>query len=114
MAKMLDFNALTQPTQELRLKDDAHTLLRLTAPTEGLYQRFLTAGTEIKAAAQSGDKETIAAIYQLNAEIMSCNTDGLQITTEELRDKYRLSLYDLVVFMGVYFDFLQEITNAKN
>lgn len=114
MARTLDFNALTLPTLELTMKDADRTVVRVSTPTEGLYQRMLAAGPDIKNAVNGGNLETTKAIFDLCAEVISCNTNGLTVTAEDLRDKFKLTLYDLIVFMGAYMDFLGEIKTAKN
>ncbi len=112
--RTLDFNALEQPVMEITLKDTDRTKLRLTTPTEGLYQRMLAAGKDLKRITAKGNLETIKQIYALSAEIISCNTDGIKVTAEELRDVYGLKLYDIIVFMGAYVDFVKELASAKN
>ena len=48
------------------------------------------------------------------AKLMSCNRAGLQVTVDDLRNKYKLNLEALIVFYNVYLSFLNEITSAKN
>ena len=42
------------------------------------------------------------------------NQQGLQVTAEDLRGKYRLNLEALIVFYNAYMDFIGEVTHAKN
>lgn len=115
MAKILDFNALERPTLELTLKDEARTKIRVTTPTERLYERLLSASVELPNVKEQGNADAIRATYDLAAELMSCNLDGLTMTGEQLRDVYKLTWdTDLVVFFSVYLDFIHEIKNAKN
>lgn len=114
MAYTLDFNALDRPVLELTLKDDAHTLVRVTTPTEGLLARMMTASKDLEKIAKKNDPATIDRLYDLHAEVISCNLSGLTITGAELRGTYGLTLYDLIVFTGVYLDFIKDIKSAKN
>lgn len=114
MAKMLDLNALDQPILEVKLRDENRTVFRLTTPTTKLVERFTAAKSELSAVASSRDVSKIKALYELTAELISCNADYITVTAEELRDKYRLTFGDLVVVFAAYLDFIKEINNAKN
>ena len=113
MAKTLDFNALKKPTLPLVMQDEQRTKILVSTPTQGLVEQLEAAGPEI-AMFDGGDVEGIKAAYGLAARLMSCNLSGLQVTAEDLRDKYKLNLYDLMLFFGAYNDFLAEIESAKN
>lgn len=112
--KKLDFNALEQPVLELTLKDEAKTVVRATAPTEELVERLMSAAGELQKVIDDKTGDTVRALFGLIAELMSCNLDGMTFTAEELRDTYKMKLYDATIFVKVYLDFIQEINNAKN
>lgn len=112
--KRLDFNALEQPVLELELKDTERTVVRATVPSEELVERLMAAAPELKQVMSGQSGEAIRAMFELIADLMNCNLDGLTFTAEELRDKYGLKLYDAAVFFKVYLDFIQEINGAKN
>lgn len=112
--KKLDFNALEKPVLELTLKDEAKTVVRATAPTEELVERLTAAASEIKKVLNDNTGETIKACFELIAELMNCNLDGLTFTAEELRDKYKMSLFDATVLVKAYLEFINEINDAKN
>lgn len=114
MAKMLDLNALDQPILEIKLRDKERTVFRLTIPTVALTEKFIAAKGEISEIAKSRDVEKIKKLYTLTAELMSCNSDYLTVTAEDLRDKYRVTFGDLVVIFASYLDFIREFNNAKN
>ena len=114
MAKMLDLNALDQPVLEVKLRDENRTIFRLTTPTTKLVERFTAAKSEISEVANSRDVGKIKALYELTAELISCNADYIQVTAEDLRDKYRLTFGDIVVVFAAYLDFIKEFNNAKN
>jgi hypothetical protein len=112
--KMLDFNAVQQPTWPIKLKDDEQTVVTLSAPTTELVDRLIAVTPELEAVAKTKDHQTIKAIFSLIADIMNCNEDGLVFTAEDLRDKYRLTLLDLFKFVPGYLEFIKEMQNAKN
>lgn len=112
--KMLDFNALTKPTWDIKLKDEAQTVVHISAPTEQLVDRLVAAAPELQKVAENKDGQTIRAVYGLIAELMSCNEDGFKFTAEELRDKYKLTLFDVFQFAAGYMEFIKEMQDAKN
>lgn len=114
MAKTLDFNVLVPPTLPLVMRDDRRTEIVVTLPTEGLVEELQNLGPHMTEMLQENESEAIPAIYDLAARLISCNRAGLQVTAEDLRDKYRLNLEALVVFYNVYLDFIGEINKAKN
>ena len=114
MAKMLDLNALDQPVLEVKLRDENRTIFRLTTPTTKLVDRFVAAKGEMSEIAKSRDVDKIKKLYELTAELISCNADYITVSAEELRDKYRLTFGDVVVIFAAYLDFIKEFNNAKN
>ena len=114
MAKVLDFNSLQRPTFEVTMKDDARTKLRLVCPKESLVERLESGLKELREILEKKDGSSIRACFQLAADLFSENDNGVEITAEMLRDRYRIALEDLVVFFSAYTDFINEIKNAKN
>ena len=114
MAKMLDLNALEQPVLEIKLKDENRTIFRLTTPTTRLVEKFSAVKAELSDVAESKDIEKIKKVYELTAELISCNADYITVTAEELRDTYRLTFGDIVVIFAAYLDFIRDFNNAKN
>lgn len=112
--KTFDFNAIEQPTWTVVLKDDARTAVQLTAPTVDLVDRLVAVTPELQHVVEAKDGRTIRAVYSLVADVMNCNTDGFTFTAEELRDRYKLSLVDICVFMAGFLEFIKEMQNAKN
>lgn len=112
--KKLDLNALEQPTLELTLKDENKTKIHILVPEERQVERIEAAAAELPdiVADKSGVK--IKALFDFMAELLGDNMEGLTFTAEELRDKYRLRLYDLVFITKAYLSFLEEIKLAKN
>lgn len=111
----LDLNAVERTTLELTLRDDARTALSLTIPTEGLVNKLQGMGPEL-AKIQTGDRDAVGMIYELAADLISCNTDFFTVTAEDLRDrsKYRMDLESLLIFFSAYMDFINEVAGQKN
>jgi hypothetical protein len=112
--KMLDFNAIQQPTWPVKLKDDAQTVVHLSTPTTELVDRLIAATPDLQEAANAKDGRTIRATYGLVADLMNCNDDGFVFTAEELRDKYKMTLLDVFRFAAGYMEFIKEMQDAKN
>lgn len=112
--KMLDFNAIQQPTWAIKLKDDEQTIVNISAPTVELVDRLIAATPELQEAAKTKDGKTIRAIYELVADVMNCNDDGFIFKADELRGKYRMTLIDVFKFVAGYLDFMKEMQEAKN
>lgn len=110
----LDFNSLQHSVIELVMKDREKTLIKVTTPTEGLIEQLRAAVGELRTIMETRDAGMIDNLYALIAKIISCNTDYMQVTADDLKSKYRLTLGDLVVFMNAYLDFINKIAQAKN
>jgi hypothetical protein len=112
--KMLDFNAIQQPTWPVKLKDDDQTVVHLLTPSVGLLDRLTAAVPELQEVTKTKDGRVIREVYALIAEIMNCNEESFTFTADELREKYRLSLLDLFKFVAGYLEFVKEMQDAKN
>lgn len=114
MAKTLNFNTIVPPTLPLVMCDDEKTAITVVAPIEALVEELQEIAPQMEAALKAEAETATPVIYDLAARLISCNKEGLQVTADDLRGKYRLGLEALIVFYNVYLDFLGEITNAKN
>ena len=114
MAKLLDLNALEQPVLEIKLRDKDRTVFKLTIPTTKLVEQFMAAKGELSEIATTRDAMKIKRLYELAANIISCNADYITVTPEDLRDVYRVTFSDLVVIFAAYLDFIKEFNTAKN
>lgn len=114
MAKMLDFNAIQQPTWPIKLKDPDQTIVNLATPSVELVDRLIAVSPELQEITQTKDGRAIRAVYELVADVMNCNDDALTFTAEELRDKYRMTLLDVFRFVAGYLEFIKEMQEAKN
>lgn len=114
MAKNLDFNSVQRPTLVLTMKDAEKTKIRVSTPTENLVEKLQTVSKELSEVLTNGDGASIRATFDLAAQLISCNRDGIRVTAEQLRDEFNLDLEDLVIFFSAYIDFVEEINRAKN
>jgi hypothetical protein len=114
MKKTLDFNRIQRPTLELIMCDEARTVINVTTPSEELVEKMVANLPELEAAAKRNDAESIRSSYILAAEIISCNLEGITVTAEELRDKYKMKLDYAILFFNAYLDFVHDIQEAKN
>lgn len=114
MPKVLDLNTLKVPVLELTFTDEARTTLHVNAPTEALVnemENWVKDGLETLAA---GDKTSVETAYDLIARLLSCNQEGLELTAEDLRGKYKVDLWLLIPLVKAYGEFISEIKNEKN
>ena len=112
--KMLDFNAIQQPTWPIKLKDAAQTVVTLSAPTAELVDRLVALAPELESVTKAKDGRTIRKTYELVAELINCNEDGFKTNADELLSTYKMQLMDLVLFAAGYMEFIKEINSAKN
>ena len=114
MANIIDFNSYRRPEIIIVLKDEKHTTLHVTTPTEQLVEEFRVNLTELQKALTGQDEEASRLVYHLAAKLMNCNLDGVRVTGDELAKKYGLNLEDMTVFWTAYMEFISEIQKAKN
>ncbi|MDE5754389.1 MAG: hypothetical protein K2H89_07610 [Oscillospiraceae bacterium] len=107
-----DFNAVQQPTMQITLPDKERTKIVLTMPSTSLVERLDAVSDELNEIFAKKDISTIHQVYQLLAEILSCNQDFREFTAEEL--KKCLSFDHIVAFCLAYIKFLGGIKKAKN
>ncbi len=119
MAKTLDFNKLNRPTLPMVMCDKAKTAIKVTTPSEALIEELQATLPELQAVMDGKDQEAVNLCYDLAARLISCNTSGLAVTVDDLRNIYWpkdciMNQLHLVTFYEAYIDFIAEINNAKN
>lgn len=112
--KALDFRAFEQKTWEIVLPDEKGTTLHLTAPTEDLVEKLSVNLPQLQEVFKERNDAMLDKAYDLAADFMSCNTEGLTITGEDLRKVYGFKLVYMAAFFTQYVEFIGEINNAKN
>lgn len=114
MAKSINFRQFAQPTLPINMNDPEETLFTLTAPTVELTERLKENQETMIAIFKRGDDTSVAEIWNLAAELISCNREGRKTTAEELKGRYRMSYEMLIYFLTTYGEFIAEIEAAKN
>lgn len=112
---VLDLNAFERRTLELTLTDEKRTVIHLTVPDVDTVQK-VQAALPVLSRFKSGNLGDLKTVYEVTAEIMSCNEEGMTFTAEDLSigGKYNLHLEALVVIFSAYTDFITDIASAKN
>ena len=114
MARTLDFNTLAQPTLEMVMRDEKKTHINVTAPSYELLEKLEANMTSITDACKKKDIKSLQVGYDLAAELVSCNMEGIKVTGQELREKYGVDYTLLFAFLIAYMDFINDIKQAKN
>ena len=112
MAKSFDFNSFSRPALEVILNKD--TVLNVTTPPERLIEQLMANADEIGKIKDQKNIELIRSCFEFCAELISNNLEGVTVTAEDLRDKYKVDAVGLLAFFHAYVDFISEINNAKN
>lgn len=114
MAKILDFNLHRRLTMIIILKDDKKTVLHLCAPVKSLTDKIQQILPDMQTALSGNSTEASYAVYDLAADLISCNLDGITVTRDELTKKFEMNLEDMLLFFERYLEFLEEIRSEKN
>lgn len=115
MSRTLDFNAIERPTLNVTMRDEAHTVVRISAPTEGFVEQLEALKPTIaKMKKGNNTAELFNQMFSFFAKILSHNEDKLEITAADLREKYKLTLIDLFTLYSAYMGFIDDIKTAKN
>ena len=114
MAKILDLNSIQVPTLELIFPDENRTTLHILAPTEALISEMESWVKQGLDPLAKGDRASVETAYDLTARLLSCNSEGVTITAEDLRGKYKVDIWKLIPVVQGYMDFISEIKNEKN
>ena len=114
MAKSLNFRAFAQPTLKVTMNDVDETVFTLTAPTVELVERLQANQDALLATFKKGDEESLAEIWNLAADLISCNREGRHVTAEDLKGRYGMGYKMLFMLLEAYGEFIAEIETAKN
>ena len=114
MAKSLNFRSFAQPTLQLTMNDSDETKFTLTAPSVELIERLEANQDALLATFQKGDRESLEEIWNLAADLISCNREGRHVTAEDLKGRFGMNYTMLFAFLQAYGEFISEIESAKN
>lgn len=110
--KHLDFNAIEQVTMGITLPNKEKTRLNLTTPTVSLVEKLETNIGKAEEILKSNDQNSINDLFQMLADLMSCNKEFRTVTVAELKDC--LLAQHVNAFLMAYTEFLAEIKSEKN
>lgn len=114
MAKSLNFREFAQPTLKITMNDAEETVFNLTAPSVELVERLEANQTALVEIFNKGTRDSLDAVWELAADLISCNRESRKVTVEELKGRYGMGYKMLFVFLEAYGEFVDEIENAKN
>ena len=114
MAKPLNFRHFAQPTLPIVMNDVTETTFTLTPPTVELVERLEANQDTIVATFNQGDRESLEAIWDLAASLISCNREHRLVTVKDLKGRYGMDYQMLFAFLTAYGEFIAEIESAKN
>ena len=114
MNKTLDFNAYQRPTLDLTMKDEGRTVIRVTLPKTAVIKKMQAGLSNLQDAVKQENQDSMKALFELAAELMSANLDHVEIAENDIREKYKMDLEDLLIFFNAYLDFVRDLQNAKN
>lgn len=113
--KNLDLNALhQQPTMSLTLRDKNKTVLHLKMATVATIERIQNILSDVQEMKDKDIMKCINMMYDLTADLLSCNREGITLTAESLKTKYRIDTDDMLVIFNAYLEFVSEVKSAKN
>ena len=111
----LDLNTLyQQPTMSLTLRDKNRTVLHLELSAVALVERLQAVIPELELIASNRNLEGINMLYDLTADILNFNREGITLTADSLKTVYKISLQDMVIIFNAYLEFVDEVKSAKN
>ena len=110
MAKSFDFNKIKPKTMAVTLSDEKKTTLMVMTPDKRLRDELVSLYEDIN---DSDEDEVNEALYELTAKVMSRNKQGIEVTSEKLKELYPDANY-LMAFLDAYVEFIDEMTNSKN
>ena len=110
MSKSFDFNKIKPKTMTVTLSDEKKTSLTVMMPDKRLKDELTFIYEDIK---DSDEDEVSEALYELTSKIMSRNKQGIEITSEKLKELYPDVNY-IMAFLKAYVEFIDEMANSKN
>ena len=110
MAKSFDFNKFKVKTMSVTLSDEDKTTLAVMTPDKRLRDDLVALYEDVN---EADEDEIGEALYELSARVMSRNTKGIEISSDQLKELYPDPTY-IMAFLNAYVDFIGEVTNSKN
>lgn len=112
MSRRFSFNTFEQPTLEVELRGGK--TVHLEIPTVSAAERLRDALPSLRKRITAENIGDLRRFYELLAELMSFNTEGVTVTAEELEKTYHITLDAMVPFFADYMAFIDEVRASKN
>lgn len=112
--KALNLNDIERPSWPITLRDEEQTVVNVLTPEVDLVERLIAMAPKLDKVSKTKDGKLIKAVFELLAELLNVNEDGLTFTPEELRDRYKIRMIDVFKIVAGYLEFVKEIQDAKN
>lgn len=110
--RKFDFNAIDAPKMEITLKTG--DMLTLEIPSVSLIEHLKDSTKRLSRTITEKNLGELKRYYELAAELLSCNAEGIPITADNLETKQNFGIEHLVAFFTAYLEFVNEAGNAKN
>lgn len=107
MAKALNFNNVSKKYWNVTLTDG--TVLLVGTPTKAIFDRLSGIKDDL---GNLGDEDSLGALYDVCALVLSRNKTGKVITKEYLEEIFDIE--DIIILFNSYVGFVNEIRNQKN
>ena len=107
MAKSLNFNTVKKTYWNVTLTDG--TVLLVGTPTKAIFGKLIAMENDL---ANLTNEDSIEALYDVCALVLSNNKTGKVITKEYLENSFDME--DVFVLFRGYIEFVGEIRNQKN
>lgn len=110
--RRFSFNTFEQPTMEVELRGGRK--LHLEIPTVSAVERLRDALPALRGRITADNIGDLRRFYELLADLMSFNTEGVTVTAEELEKTHRITLDAMIPFFADYMAFIDEVRASKN
>ena len=107
----LDFRKTKKNYLKITLPDERETSLSVLQPTKELFERMVAMSEEVASVSDS-DLNALDEVYEVCAELMSRNKEGLVVSKSNL--EATLDFEDVVTFLQTYSTFVAAIVHGKN
>ena len=88
--------------------------LNLTLPTKGLISKLTGISQLLEGADENDADSVLESIYELTAQILSCNINGRVITKEFLESEEGLDFEQVLIVFQEYKEFVNGVKESKN
>lgn len=111
---ILDLNTVESPALSLVMRDEARTTLTVELPTESLIQELQANLPKLQETFKHGDLSSINLLYNLAAKLISCNSEGVAVTADDLRGQYNMGFHVMFAFFASYLEMINGVESEKN